>query len=86
MSTKHSLNTKKITKIRARKLWEKGIVIYLQSCKLPFYSYMQLPCPIQKQINLSFDSQVDEFIHYNCDYERGYYPHFYIKMEDYNEQ
>lgn len=54
-----------------------------------------LPCKMhpenvwQKPINMfcrdrSFDQIVNEFTYYNCDYERGYYPAFYITRKEYD--
>lgn len=84
----HTLKTTivQITKQRARRLYEQGKTIYLQSCNMRFNTMWQSACPISKESGQwgehTFDSLVNEYIYYNCDQERGKYPCFFIKKED----
>lgn len=75
-----------ISKQRARRLYEQGKTIYLQSCNMRFNTMWQSACPISHETrawdNQSFDSIVNEYTYYNCDHERGKYPNFFVKEED----
>ena len=76
---------RQINKIRARKLYEQGVTIYLQSCKMVFKSMWQSACPISKDRaswGETFDTVVNAYTYYNCDNERGKYPCFFVKVED----
>lgn len=69
---------KRISKRRARKLHEMGMTYYMQPCKMSINNPWQRPMPVTNRQDRSFDDFVNEFIHYNCDNERGYYPHYYV--------
>lgn len=75
-----------IAKQRARRLYEQGKTIYLQSCNMRFNNMWQSACPISKEVRSweghTFDSIVNEFTYYNCDQERGKYPNYFVKKED----
>lgn len=75
-----------IAKQRARRLYDQGKTIYLQSCNMRFNGMWQSACPISKETRSreeqTFDSLVNEYTYYNCDQERGKYPCFFIKKED----
>ena len=75
-----------IAKQKARRLYEQGKTIYLQSCNMRFDNMWQSACPISKSteqwIDQDFDKTVNEFTYYNCDNERGKYPNFFVKKED----
>lgn len=75
-----------IAKQRARRLYEQGKTIYLQSCNMRFNGMWQSACPIDKETRSweeqTFDSLVNEYTYYNCDQERGKYPCFFVKKED----
>lgn len=67
-----------ITKAAARKLWAAGKPITLCPSKLrpggPFASDMTV-FPDDR----TFDQVDNEFTYYNCSWEAGYYPRFYIR-------
>lgn len=75
-----------IAKQRARRLYEQGKTIYLQSCNMRFNTMWQSACPISKSTEQweeqDFDKTVNEYTYYNCDCERGKYPNFFVKKED----
>lgn len=74
-----------IAKQRARRLYEQGKTIYMQSCNMMFNTMWQSACPINKERAAwceTFDSVVNAFKHYNCDHERGKYPNYFVKKED----
>lgn len=75
-----------IAKQRARRLYEQGKTIYLQSCNMMFDGMWQSACPISHETRAwdeqTFDSIVNEYTYYNCDCERGKYPNFFVKKED----
>ena len=75
-----------ITITKARRLYNEGKAIYLQSCNMRFNNMWQSACPISKSAEQwaeqDFDRTVNEYTYYNCDNERGKYPNFFIKKED----
>jgi hypothetical protein len=75
-----------IAKQRARRLYEQGKTIYLQSCNMRFNTMWQSACPINISDKWSdadsFDGIVNDYVYYNCDHERGKYPNYFVKKED----
>lgn len=72
---------RRINKTAARKAYNKGVMIFMQSCNMPLESMWQSACPITPDGTTSFDSVVNAFQYYNCDSERGRYPHYYIEVK-----
>lgn len=73
----------KINKQRAKKLYEAGKKIMLVPCKLMYGSPWHPECVIQRG-NVgycNFTTLVNSFVYYNCSYETGYYPHYYIQEQ-----
>jgi hypothetical protein len=74
-----------IQKRTARKLYDAGKTIYLHPCNMRFDNAWQTPMPAnrnQKTYDWTFDILCDDYKYYNCDYERGYYIRFYVKVTD----
>lgn len=76
-----------INKTAAKKYFEAGKEIFLQSSKMPFDSFWQSACNIKKEkienyYNSSFEAFCNDYTYYNCDNERGKYIHFFIKESD----
>lgn len=74
-----------IQKRTARKLFDEGKTIYLQSCNMTFDNIWSAPIPIDRRSSgglRTFDGICRDFVYYNCDCERGYYPRFFIKVTD----
>ena len=73
----------------ARKLYRNGITIHLIPCKVRLNNEWVKPVSISildKDVGLdTFDHRVNNYTHYNCNAELGYYPHYYISEEDYNK-
>ncbi len=67
---------RKVTKPTAKKLYNKGMVVYTIPCKLnpynPFWNFMFRICG-------DFDNFVNACTWYNCNNETGTYLHYYIK-------
>lgn len=64
---------RQINIISARKLYDKGVKIWLHPCNLTINNCWQVPYHYQKsETNTeSFDSLVNSFMYYNCDRQRG---------------
>jgi hypothetical protein len=80
----------KLTKSQARKAYDAGQTVYIIAHKLaPFTMYAfeypaTKPEPIPEpawdgDARASFDSVVQSYTFYNCTYETGYYPAYYVK-------
>ncbi len=86
----------KLTKPTARKLYNLGCTIKLIPCRVSSYVVTRVPSdydwivPVEISIlnckyeSNKFDRTVNEYQFYNCNAELGYYPHYYVSQEDYN--
>ena len=75
---------KQISKRMARKLWNEGREIYLQTSNMRFDNIWQPPMPSKKDysfIDYTFDLVCCSYETNSCDNERGKYIHFFIKVE-----
>ena len=81
-----TITVNQISKAKARKLFNAGTEIFLQSSNMHPFGVWQSLCPIkydeQEADNTvdQFDFLVNSFQWYNCDNERGKYAHFYSKI------
>lgn len=75
-------NLKQVSRQAARKAYNEGCVVFLQSCNMSWGNVWQTPCPISRHNNddTTFDNVVADYAYYNCDSERGRYPHYFIEM------
>lgn len=89
-----SNNFKRIRKTMAKRLYNEGKKLYIVPCKVfPDFNAMWVkPFELQyteemKQRDIeypaiafehTFDSRINSFEYYNCNYELGYYTAFYI--------
>ena len=76
-----------INKKAAKKYFEAGKAIFLQSSNMRFDNFWQSPCEVTKErivsyYDSSFEAFCNEFKYYNCDSERGSYIHFFIREND----
>lgn len=74
-----------INKTSAKKFFEAGKEIFLQSSNMPFNSFWQSAYNVTKgktSYTEDFDMMVNEYTYYNCDSQRGKYIHFYIREND----
>ncbi len=75
---------KRIRKDVARRLFNRGRIIYLTPSNIaacdsgPWIK----PYPINNRAGHDFDSIVNNFEFYNCCWELGYYTNFWIKEEE----
>ena len=70
----------RISKQAARKRYNASKPIYICSCKYRPNNMWQPAIEIAKlHDGDTFDSYVNRYEFYNCDYERGYYAAFYTK-------
>ena len=74
----------KVNKTKAKNLYNKGINVYIVPFKVyPNYNNMWIqPIMINNFTNENFDSRVNNFEYYNCNYELGYYTSFYIAEDE----
>ena len=83
-----TITIKQISKIAAKKLFDAGIEIFLQSSNYYPFGVWQSICPIKIETDKlsyhfshnQFDVVTNEYRYYNCDSERGKYIHFYQKI------
>ena len=71
-----------VQKRTAKKLFESGETIYLQSCNMQPFGVWSTCFGINKERadGDTFESIVNNFEYYNCDNERGLYTTFYKRM------
>ena len=69
---------KRISMAAARRLFNKGIEIYMLPSKSVIGNIWILPIGIH-QDGLSFEAHVNEYRYYNCSAETGKRVHFYIE-------
>lgn len=77
-----------INKKAAKKYFEAGKEIFLQSSNMIFDNFWQSPCSLTKEridhfYNASFESFCNEYTYYNCDSERGKYIRFFIRENEF---
>lgn len=69
---------KRISMATARRLFNKGIEIYMLPSKVAVENIWILPANLHKG-DSSFDVQVNAYRYYNCSAETGNRIHFYIE-------
>ena len=80
-SNKLQKTVKQVNKTTARKLWNKGVSIFLHPSKMRFDNPWQQPYLTSKSTNNvseDFDQVHNDYRYYNCDSERGKYIHFFV--------
>ena len=70
---------KRISKAEAKKRYNAGKEIMLVPCKLRCGEPWHPESHIKRSRDYDFKSLVNSFTYYNCCYEAGYYPHYYIE-------
>ena len=75
-----------INKTAAKKRFENGETIFLQSSKMLFDNVWQSAFPINigevKHLGETLETICNSYLYYNCDKERGKYIHFFVRVED----
>lgn len=85
----------RISKLRARKLYDDGKIVYLCPVKLrpgyPWHPEVAISKHNERTDGLAqyfvsdtneFDKVVNDFTHYNCNWSAGTYPAYYVREED----
>jgi hypothetical protein len=76
---------KQINVRTAKKLFEMGKNIFLQSSNINFDNVWQKACEISKDrltYNETFDTVCNAYMYYNCDSERGKYINYFVRVQD----
>lgn len=83
-STGCDIPCKQINAISAKRLYNKGIRIWMHPCNLTLRNMWQEPYDCQKsETNTAcFESVVNSFVYYNCDKERGKRIIFFAEVEN----
>lgn len=74
-----------INKTAAKKYFEDGKKIFLQSSKMKFDNFWQSPAEVSKEdltFGETFETLINSYNYYNCDCERGNYIKFFIRETD----
>lgn len=70
----------RVSKPRARKEYEAGRKLFICPWKVNPNNVWGIGSMIEKVNGISFDSMINNYSYYNCNYrELGYYPAFYIR-------
>lgn len=70
----------RVNKKKARNIFNNGETIFLLPCKTRINNYWLPACAISLTSDIKdFDSIVNEYEYYNCNYELGYYCAYYVK-------
>ena len=69
-----------INVVKARKLYNEGETVFLQSSNMRFENMWAPACNINLKFGCTFDEMINYFRVYNCDNVRGNRIHFYIKV------
>ncbi len=77
MTTVNGTRFIRIDKRAARKAYEAGKTVHAVACKMHPGGWAGL-CPLTPGEETNFTDHVNSFAYYNCTWETGYYPHFYI--------
>lgn len=69
---------------KAEKLYRDGVDIYVHPCNMLFDSVWQSPYKMNIKDSMwgseNFNARINDYKYYNCDNERGKYPHFFIVL------
>lgn len=77
-TTNDGLTYTRVTKARARKLYNAGIEIGIHPCNLhPTSPWTGTPLTVSNKSDRAFDAIVNEFEYYNCCSDLGRYASFY---------
>lgn len=81
-STPAGCKVRQVNKTVARKIYESGGTLYMQSANMPFENGLQNPTEVKRRGNadLEFDKIVVEYSALNCDAVRGRYVNYFIKL------
>jgi len=78
-NTLHS-SVQQINVVKARKMFNEGETVFLQSSNMSFENMWASAIDINLKCGRTFDEIINSFMVYNCDNVRGNRIHFYIKV------
>lgn len=82
------MSYKRVNKATARKMYNHGCSILLLPCKVRFENEWIKPYSMSLMTNEEksnrFDRAVRTYEHFNCNAELGYYAHYFVSEEDFN--
>lgn len=77
-------NLRQVNKQTAKKAYEAGQTVYLLPSNCGFVNPWINPSPMRQEDEQwssdNFNSRVNEYQYYNCNYGTGYYPHYYVEV------
>lgn len=76
----------RVNKKVARKMYDAGKQVWLIQDMMRLVNAWQSPCPIDNKSEREFDAQVNEFMYYNCDSERGRGVKYFVRQSDYDKR
>lgn len=71
---------KQVNKTLAKKLYDNGKEIFLNSCNMRLNNMWTSPMPLNNSNEEKFESVVNSFEYYNCCNERGKYANFFTEI------
>jgi hypothetical protein len=72
-------NVKRVRKREARRRYDAGETVYIISHKMMPFTAWHIEYAASKREDVPFDRIVQEYSWYNCSYETGYYPAYYVE-------
>lgn len=70
----------RVSKAVAKRRFTEGKETYVVPCKVRIgWLWYTAPCIMSPAYGDTFDSWINAFTAYNCNYELGYYPAYYVK-------
>ena len=69
----------RVSKLKAKRLFQEGVTIYLYPCRAQASSIWLSPLRINAEYSPSFDAIVNHYEYYNCNNELGRYAKFFIE-------
>ena len=88
-SLSYNCMIQQISKRTAKRLFEDGKEIFIQSSNMTFENVWQSAAGIEKaylSYGETFETVCNSYLYYNCDNYRGKYIHFFIREKDLNPE
>ena len=74
----------RVSKLKAKRLFQEGVTIYLYPCMANPSSIWLSPPGINAEYDSSFDTIVNHYEYYNCNNELGRYAKFFVEFREEN--
>lgn len=72
-------NFRRVQKRTAKRLFNNGFTLIVVACKVSPNNENFAFELSKNDYNTNFETSINNFTYYNCSYETGYYPAFYLK-------